>query len=109
MDESINEQATDVYAVVEMMGHRKVVGIISESRFGPGSLIRCDVIDGHGKIDRTEHIGVGSVYCLTEVSKEAAEMSARAYVEKPSFAYTVPQAPRTLPGMNDDDDFDDRY
>lgn len=96
------------YAVVEMMGHRKVVGIISESPLGPGSLIRVDVLGSDGRVERTEHVGVGSIYCLTEVTEAVAKASAMHSAPKPSFAYDIEAISRpSLPGIGGYDDDDD--
>jgi len=101
------------YAVVEMMGHRKIVGIICESGYGPGSLIRVDVLGNDGEVERTEHIGVGSIYCLTEVTEQVAKAAAAAHAPKPSWAYAIDSG-RALsvgsyvePDYIDDDDEDD--
>ena len=106
------------YAVVEMMGHRKVVGVISESGFGPGNLIRVDVLGRDGEIERTEHVGVGSIYCLTEVTEDVAKAAAAAHSPRPTWAYgidrqigsgTVMQTPFNDDGFDDDDDEERAY
>jgi hypothetical protein len=100
---------TKTFAVVEMMGHRKVVGIVSESSFGPGSLIRVDVLGTDGEIERTEHVGTGSIYCLTEVTESVAKASAAAYAPKPSFAYDIAPTHRQIGASFDDEDEDERF
>ncbi len=61
------------YAIVEMMGHRKIAGKITDSEIGGSQLLRVDVLNASGDVNRTEYIGVGSIYCLTVVSREVAE------------------------------------
>lgn len=101
------------FAIVEMMGHRKIAGKISESEIGGSSLLRVDVFNSEGAIDRTEYIGVGSIYCLTIVSKEVAEAVARNYAPKPSFAYNLQTSVRALPSSEPEDyeeaDYDEEY
>lgn len=105
MDEKIQTEKT--YAVVEMLGHRKIIGVIEKSDYSPGNLIRVDVLNAEGEIDRTEHIGTGSIYCLTEVSEEAAKLSAKSNFSKPSIAWDIPQS-RQLPeyGEGDYDEYE---
>ncbi len=112
---SVETDQLKTFAVVEMMGHRKVVGIIGESPLGPGSLIRVDVLAKDGEIERTEHVGVGSIYCLTEVTEDIAKAAAAAHSPTPSWAYgIVPNRSLTagsfdedITGNYDDDDEED--
>lgn len=83
------EKKPEEYAVVEMMGHRKVVAKISESEYGPGSLIKLSVLNREGGFDRTEHIGVSSIYCMTIVEKDVAETAAQNMTPEPTFAYSL--------------------
>ena len=94
------------HAVIEMMGHRKIAGKISESEIGGSTLLRVDVFNGEGQVDRTEYIGVGSIYCLTIVTREAAVAVAKNYTPKPSFAYDLPTSVRALPSAEYDNEED---
>jgi hypothetical protein len=100
MDEKIKTAKT--YAVIEMMGHRKIIGVIEQSNYSPNNLIRVDVLNADGEIDRTEHIGTGSIYCLTEVSEEAAKLSAKSNFSKPSVAWDIPNH-KSLPEYEEPD------
>lgn len=75
------------WAIVEMLGHKKLAGFVSEQTIAGAALIRVDVpatpedtrsgdawpaTAGYTKL-----IGVGSVYCLTPCSEEVARRAAR--------------------------------
>jgi len=79
------------FAIVEMMGHRKIAARVTEPEFGGSQLLRCDVFNGEGEIERTEYIGVGSIYCLTVVTEEVAIATAKNYAPRPSFAFGLPK------------------
>jgi hypothetical protein len=100
---------TEQFAVVEMMGHRKIAGAIKQSELAPGALIRVDVFGKDGGIDRTEHVGSSAIYDITICTEQAARAAAIAHSPEPSFAYDIlrQRAERQLPGIRDDDDDDD--
>lgn len=50
------------FALVELMGRSKVVGIVTESDIGIKNLLRVDVLQPDGNINRTQYIGAGSIY-----------------------------------------------
>lgn len=80
----VEKQKLKSYAVVEMMGHRKIVGLVTESDISGGQLLRVDVLNHEGAEERTEYIGVGSIYCLTIVSETAAKAVAASNSPKPT-------------------------
>ena len=89
------------WAIVEMMGHRKVAAHVGDSEIGGSSLLRLDVLGSDGEIERTEYIGVGSIYCLTIVTEETAKVVAKNNSPRPAWAYSP--AARALPsGINRD-------
>lgn len=103
----IEKEPLKSYAVVEMMGHRKIVGLVTESDISGGQLIRVDVLGSTGEPERTEYVGVGSIYCLTIVTEEVAKKTAQSYAPRPAWAYGLESRPdRQLPD-GDDDDYQD--
>jgi hypothetical protein len=107
---AIETETTEQFAVVEMMGHRKIAGAIKQSELAPGALIRVDVFGSNGEIERTEHVGSSAIYDITICSEQTAKAVAIANNPQPSFAYDVmkPRPDRQLPmGFADaDEDFD---
>mgnify|MGYP001262252041 CR=1 FL=1 len=105
----VEKEKLQEFAVIEMMGHRKIVGKITESDIAAGSLLKVSVLGKDGKPERTEYIGVGSIYCLTIVTEEAAMAAAAKNAPEPTWAWNLPQRPALPSGYidaDDDDDFD---
>lgn len=100
----VEKERMEQFAVIELLGHRKIVGLVQESDIAAKNLLRVDVLDAAGKIDRTEYIGTNSIYCLTIVSKEAAIAIAAQNVPLPAWAWNLPAAPQLTTGVPDDND-----
>ncbi|HEX6463950.1 MAG TPA: hypothetical protein VFZ98_05840 [Vicinamibacterales bacterium] len=74
-------QPLETWAVVEVMGHKKFAGYVSEQVIGSNALIRVDVpeTDQGGVFTRpyTKLIGPGSIYMLTPCTEDVARAAAR--------------------------------
>jgi hypothetical protein len=62
------------WALVELFGHQRIVGFLSQQTFGTGVLFRVDVPDllKDGKVVRegfTRYFGLSSIYSITPVSE----------------------------------------
>lgn len=63
------------WALVELFGHQRIVGFLSQQSFGTGVLFRVDVPDltSSGKVIRegfTRYFGLSAIYSITPVSEE---------------------------------------
>lgn len=104
----IEKEKLEQFAVIEMMGHRSVVGKITESDIAAGSLLKVTVLNKDGEPDRTEYIGVGSIYCLTIVQEEAAKLAAARNSPEPTWAWGLPTQPQLSAGdYKDAEEFDE--
>lgn len=91
-------QAFDQWGVVEVMGHKKFAGHITEQQIAGSALVRVDVPEVVNARSETvpaysKLIGVGSVYCITPTTEEVARKAARAlaaYESDPLPVY-IPQ------------------
>jgi hypothetical protein len=118
--------ALDTWAVVEVMGHKKFSGRVSEHTMGSMALIRVDVpatdqAGGRVTPEYSKLIGPGSIYCITPCTEEIARAVA---TELERYNEPIPAsipAQRQLPAAvgdaeildddfydDDDDDDDDR-
>jgi hypothetical protein len=101
------------WAVVELMGHVKMAGFVTEEeRFG-AKLGRIDIPQGdEGQDPFTQYFGGSSVYRITPTTEELARQMAVAWRPRPISVYdlkTVPQLSGVNHVMFDDDEkqFDD--
>lgn len=63
------------WALVELFGHQRIVGFLSQQSFGSGVLFRVDVPDltSSGKVIRqgfTRYFGLQAIYSITPCSEE---------------------------------------
>lgn len=69
------EEKLKAWALVELFGHQRIVGYVSEQTFGTGVLFRVDVPDlmKDGKVLRkgfTRYFGLSSIYSITPIDEE---------------------------------------
>ncbi|MDD5081747.1 MAG: hypothetical protein PHU08_00095 [Dehalococcoidales bacterium] len=60
------------WAILELMGHRRLAGLLTEVQIGGASFLRIDIPDKDGKTEASQLYAPGAVYCITPTSKEIA-------------------------------------
>ena len=95
------------WAIVELMGHVRLAGRLSEEEHYGAKMGRLDIpTDGWAFV--TQFFGGGSVYRITLVSEDVARHVAKAARPEPVSPWDFPkQLSRALPGMGDDDHDED--
>jgi hypothetical protein len=86
----MTDEKTEMWAVVELMGHDVTAGIMRPCEIG--GLMKLDVPEGDGF--RTEFIGPGAVFRIRVVSEEIARSYARP--ERGIVALDMPIVPRQM-------------
>lgn len=106
----------DEWAIVEIMGHQKYAGKVSEHVIGGASLLRIDVPAVNQQKPFTKLFGIGSVYAITPTTEEIAIACATKLRQAPLSIYDLPEAmqeklraaaPRIEHRDDDDDDRED--
>lgn len=100
------------YAFLELMGHRKLAGLVQEVEIAGGKFLRIDVPDAAGKLT-TQFYSPASVYCITptteEIVKAYASRNAAAPVHRFELSMPKDDAPvRDVDPLNENED-DDTY
>jgi hypothetical protein len=89
----------DGWAVLELMGHRRMAGRVTEALVGGTTLLRIDIPRNDGSTV-TQFYGVGSVYCITPTTEEVARAVALANPPEPVHPWelraALPAAPDTV-------------
>lgn len=96
------------WAVVELMGHRRIAGHVSEAAQYGTAMIRIDV-PGPDDTTITQFYGGNSIYCLSPVTEDVARAVARRNQPAPVSPYEI--LPPRLPEPSTvaiDPDLDDR-
>lgn len=109
------------WAILELMGHRKLAGFLSEQAIGGASFVRIDVpkappnpsldLRALGDAERaaeawavTQFYAPSAVYCITPTTEDLARKVAAGAQPTPVTRYELPAA---TPRARRDDDSDD--
>jgi hypothetical protein len=60
------------WAIVELMGHRRLAGHVSEQEIAGAAMLRLDIPGTDDQADITQLYSASAVYCLTPTSEEIA-------------------------------------
>jgi hypothetical protein len=116
------DDAFESWAFVELFGHMRIAGKVSESTIGGCSFVRLDVPATTGKPGYTRYLGNGAIYSITPCSEEYARLAAHTIeryrdpipvdIPKQLAAHTGGSEEDatwdSLAGDDDDDDDEDR-
>lgn len=128
----MSEAAAIMYAVVELFGHARIAGAVSEQTFGGSTFVRVDVPEvkvretdydaprgpeGYPVVERTiaahtRSFGPGAIYSINWCDEDTAKLAAHSIRHEPLKPYSAREAleqlrsaPRlTAPLGGDDDD-----
>ncbi len=102
----------EAWGIVELMGHQRVAGRLSEQPLGGGNLLRVDIPEGEGF--RSTFYGSSAIYAVHITDEAAARAAATQCSRRPTYAYELAQAVKdSMPSARvthqrsyDDDDTD---
>jgi len=99
----------DQWAIVELMGHQRIAGRVSEETIGGTSFLRVDVPKLEDLPAFTKFYGSSAIYAMTPVSEEVARATAMQIRERPVNVYELPaDMQKRLPLGDDDHDDSDQ-
>lgn len=88
---STKTNAFDEWALVELFGHNKIVGKVSESTLAGGAFLRVDVPAFNGEAAFTRFYSPSAVYSLSPIAEEVARGLMERYRAEPVNRYELPQ------------------
>lgn len=88
------------WGILELMGHRRLAGIITEAQLGGASFLRIDIPDGDKFT--TQFYSPQAVYCITPTTERVAREVAKVSASAPVSRWDVPQLYK---GNKSDDEF----
>ena len=102
-DQPTTESAAfESWAILELMGHRRLGGFVREVQLAGAGMLRIDVPgDADGEMHSTQFYAPASLYCLTPCTEETAREVARLVRPAPIQRWELPQPRR---GVEDEDD-----
>lgn len=95
---------TPSWAILELMGHRRLGGMVSEATIAGSAMLRIDVPGPDGATMATQFYGGGSVYCLTPTTEAMARAVARTAQPEPVARWELPQLPQSTEGDRSGDE-----
>jgi hypothetical protein len=100
----------DTWAVLELMGHRRLAGFVSEVTIAGAAFLRIDIpLGGAGK-DVTQYYSAAAVYALTPTSQATAlELAAALAFPAPVKEWELPRIDESRDRDADVDDPADPY
>lgn len=84
------ESSFDEWALVELFGHSRIVGHVTEQSIGGGAFVRVDVPDKEGKTIFTRFFGHGAIYSMSPITKELAIALAQRQDSAPVSRFELP-------------------
>lgn len=92
------------WAILELMGHRRLGGMVEETTLAGAGVLRIDIPAAEeGKTYATQYYPPSSVYCLTPCSEEAAKAAARLNRPAPVAQWELPSKPELPAGDQEGD------
>lgn len=98
--------AFEGWAIVELMGHRRLAGKVSEATIAGAAMLRLDI---PCEPPVTQYYGGSSIYCLTPTTEEIAVALAKRMRPEPVQRWELlpPAAPEVPRGDDEDDEYED--
>jgi hypothetical protein len=96
------------WAVLELMGHRRLAGLVTEEQIAGAGVLRLDVPGEDGQPGVTQFYSPTALYCITPTTEEIARAMAKRYRPEPVHRYELAAlaAPSPRPADEHDDDRD---
>jgi len=80
------------WAILELMGHRKLAGRVCEATVGSAPLLRIDVFDGDDEAPSlTQFYSPGAIYCITPANEDLCRKFAAGFAPGPVSHYELPE------------------
>lgn len=91
----MEEEKFEQWAIVELFGHQKIAGLVTNAQIGGATFIRVDVPKVEGKSNEfTRFYNPSAVYGINPVSEEIAKQMANRIDSKPVVAWDIPCNPQ---------------
>lgn len=100
--EEAKAEKFDQWCILDLFGHARTAGHVTEASIGGCSFIRVDVPEGEGF--RTEYYGNGAIYSMRPVSEEIAREVVKNGVTQPVHQYEVSSLLKRLAPARDQGD-----
>lgn len=105
----MDNKSFEEWAILELMGHRKLAGLVKEQTIGSASFIRIDVPDNDGNPKVTQFYNPSAVYCVTPTTKEIAIQFSNNHAPAPVQRWELPPAEKLTNNSSLEVDDDENF
>lgn len=107
----MEQDPKEMWALVELFGHNRIAGKVTEAEIGGGSLIRVDVPAIKDRQPITKYYNVKAIYGITPVDEVTARRMAESIDAAPISSYSIEREIERRKQLgsgdqNDEPDFD---
>lgn len=81
------------WAIVELFGHQRIAGRVSEQAIGGCNFLRVDVPEAGGVAAFTKFYTQGAIYCLTPCDEATARQAVEHFRAQPINEFVLPSRP----------------
>ena len=114
MTTATNEPAFEGWAILELMGHRKLTGFVREVSIFGSAMCRIDIPSGAEGTITTQFYNASSIYCMTPTTEDVARRFMARHEVTPVVQYELAPPPErkahvivdTFEPQGDDDEGD---
>lgn len=99
------ETTFEGWAVLELMGHRRLAGYVSEANVAGAAMLRLDVPGKDDDVAATQFYSASALYCLTPTTEDLARAFAQQAQPEPVRRWELP-APAEVGADPDDIGFE---
>lgn len=103
-----HDGAFDQWAIVELMGHRRLAGRVREVQVAGAGFLRLDIPAAGDDPARTQYVAPGSVYALHPAGEATARAAAARWRPEPVQAWELPALAKPVDADLLDDDMPTR-
>lgn len=100
----MTEEKFEHWALVEVMGHLRLAGRVSEQVLAGASFVRVDIPAVDGKQPFTRLFGASAIYSVTIVDEETAKLAAAQLRTAPMDEWSARRLLERLPAQVEADD-----
>lgn len=91
----------DQWALVEIMGHQRIAGRVTEAIIAGAPFLRVDVPARGEEKEFTRFYGASSIYCISPVTEDIARGLAQNHRNEPVSRYELPQLAEKVESSGD--------
>ena len=85
----MKNQKFDVWGIVELFGHNKIAGRITEQAVGGCSFVRVDVPGNDNKPAFSRLFGNGAIYSIIVTDEETARLASQSFNSAPFDVWSI--------------------